>query len=159
MAFKEILLDRSPSIFVQLKGNPLSAAVDAQIDAWMQGNIDENEVETGNMGNLNRTADTSDAQLANMTNQTVQNSYHNAVLQKEAAQLRQQCAKLQVRTHVPCRPQPIVATLHVLSSPVPRHPAILCLYTVTVNYTNSATDLCTTTLPTNRARALICSAS
>ena len=134
MAFKEILLDRSPPIFVQLKGNPLSAAVDAQIDAWMQGNIDENEVEAGNMGNLNRTADTSDAQLANMTNQTVQSSYHNAVLQKEAAQLRQQCAKLQVRTHTPCRLRPgVVATVHVPSSMVQHNPAILHLRTVTAN--------------------------
>ena len=97
MAFKEILLDRTPSLFVQLKGNPMSAAVEAQIDAWMQGNVDEHEAEAGNMGNLNRTADNSDAQLANMTHQTVQNSYQNAVLQKEASQLRQQCVKLQVR--------------------------------------------------------------
>jgi hypothetical protein len=100
MAFKEILLDRTPSIFVQLKGNPLSAAVEAQIDAWMQGNVDENEAEAGNAGALNRTADVSDAQLANMTNQTVQSTYQNAVLQKEAAQLRQQCVKLQVRAHI-----------------------------------------------------------
>ena len=47
------------------------------------------------MGNLNRSADMTDAQLQNMTTATVQNSYQSAVLQKEAAQLRQQCVKLQ----------------------------------------------------------------
>ena len=37
MAFKEVLLERSPTVFVQLKGNPLSAAAEGQLDGWLQG--------------------------------------------------------------------------------------------------------------------------
>lgn len=79
------------NIFFVDKGNPLSEAVDTQMDVWLQGIEDGKAAVQVQVGEGVVISPQNELQLSN----TVHNAFQNAVLQKETAVLRQQCSLMQ----------------------------------------------------------------